>query len=640
MIITDISAKNVLKYTSLGLSELPRKGVIGIGGQNESGKSTVGETLCFALFGRTFSLGAQEIGKIIRWGETSCEVSCRFVLDNGAHYEIARYLDSDGNHSARLSLVGQQEDPIARGVAPVDDAVYDLIGYDFDEFVDSFYLAQREITTPHPHSHTVKAMAGVAALEYVAGEIAEEVDEGLAAITDTESDIADLDGQIGELAIKDGEVARLEIERGEALEQVDTLTRAAGALERASRDYEVTLPRLQKAQAGHRTNGLLAFVLLVLALLVAGSWVMLTRFTWHPFSEGLSRLLGEQVPGWSDASLPMVLVAAGVLVVLCLLVVLRRVALGRRASQLSLAGPALAARLDEGRTLQAEEAWSDEDSDALADGEVDVVAAEGAADGETDMEADPVSRAGTERLPEHRYRILRGRIAECRARAAEASEAVNAELAQLRGLVQAAEARASGLHQDIEVENHRRAHAAELREMSSQLEEKVTGLRHRIDLREMAQELLGGASRNMSHRFNHDLRALVGRTLPLFTDGRYEHLQIDDNLGVRVFSNEKRDYIGLDEVSSGTQRQIMLALRLALSQELINSTVLGGQFVFLDEPFAFFDDERTRTSLEVLPRLSDEIRQVWVCSQEFPEDASLDLRVVCAREYDRLDNRS
>jgi exonuclease SbcC len=105
-----------------------------------------------------------------------------------------------------------------------------------------------------------------------------------------------------------------------------------------------------------------------------------------------------------------------------------------------------------------------------------------------------------------------------------------------------------------------------------------------------------------------------------------------------VFSHEKRDYLDLDEISSGTQRQIMLALRLALAQELVNSAELGRQFVFLDEPFAFFDDQRTRTSLKVLPRLSDELSQVWVCSQELPEDAELARHIRCARERDAVIN--
>ena len=61
MIITHLSAENLLKYKKLELKNLPREGVITISGQNESGKSTIGETVCFALFGRTFSLADEEI---------------------------------------------------------------------------------------------------------------------------------------------------------------------------------------------------------------------------------------------------------------------------------------------------------------------------------------------------------------------------------------------------------------------------------------------------------------------------------------------------------------------------------------------------------------------------------------------------
>ena len=160
----------------------------------------------------------------------------------------------------------------------------------------------------------------------------------------------------------------------------------------------------------------------------------------------------------------------------------------------------------------------------------------------------------------------------------------------------------------------------------------MAGKERMIHLRELARELLDGATRQLSHRFNHDLRDLVGRTLPLFTEERYEHLQIDDELTVRVFSKEKRDFMDLEEISSGTQRQIMLAVRLALSQELVRSAVDGKQFVFLDEPFAFFDRERTMKSLQVLPGLSDEITQIWIVSQEFPEGQDFDRSVSCSRE--------
>ena len=159
---------------------------------------------------------------------------------------------------------------------------------------------------------------------------------------------------------------------------------------------------------------------------------------------------------------------------------------------------------------------------------------------------------------------------------------------------------------------------------------------HRIEIRELAGELLEGATRRISQRFNRNLRDLVARTLPLITENRYEHLQIGEDLSVRVFSSQKRDFIELDEISSGTQRQIMLAVRLALSQELVERTGRELQFLILDEPFAFFDEERARSSLAVLPELSEQIAQVWIIAQSFPRDSGFAVHLECARDIDRL----
>ena len=74
MILTSLRAENVLKYERLTLDRLPAQGLVAISGYNESGKSSIGETICFALFGRTFSLDPAHIAKIVRWGETRCTI--------------------------------------------------------------------------------------------------------------------------------------------------------------------------------------------------------------------------------------------------------------------------------------------------------------------------------------------------------------------------------------------------------------------------------------------------------------------------------------------------------------------------------------------------------------------------------------
>ena len=166
--------------------------------------------------------------------------------------------------------------------------------------------------------------------------------------------------------------------------------------------------------------------------------------------------------------------------------------------------------------------------------------------------------------------------------------------------------------------------------------EKQHDHERRAATRKLACDLLSGAASHITKRFNKELRDLVSVTLPPLTENRYEYLKIGDDLSVKAFSSEKRDFMDLDEISSGTQRQIMLSVRLALAQELINRAVKGKQFLFLDEPFAFFDNMRTRYALEVLPNLSDEIRQIWIVAQQFPEDMSFEKHVYCTRDYQSL----
>jgi hypothetical protein len=191
----------------------------------------------------------------------------------------------------------------------------------------------------------------------------------------------------------------------------------------------------------------------------------------------------------------------------------------------------------------------------------------------------------------------------------------------------------AGRDAQIAQEQERVRRHAELTAVAEGLRARGEALAHRLRVRDLATDLLAGAIHYISQRFNTEVRNLCADSLPKFTNGRYQHLQIDQDLRVKAFSNEKHDFMDLDEISSGTQRQIMLAVRLALSQKLVNSVIQGPQFVFLDEPFAFFDESRTASALAVLPQVSRDFTQIWVTSQTFPAASRFDLVVECnARE--------
>ncbi len=610
MIIRSLQAENFLKYQRLELADIPREGIIAISGPNESGKSSIGETLCFVLFGRSFSLSGDGLTKLIRWGSAHCSVTCDIEVE-GSGYRLVRYLDTDGVHNAQLIRDGDDA-PFVNGVDEVADALFDMLGFEYEEFIDSFYLAQREITKPHPHSYAVKSMAGIAVVEYVLDELAQEHRVHRSILDRHKAALADIDEELDELAFDKAHLPQLE----QALEEVSRREaegeRLLGDLKKAGLAYQEAVPRMKRAGRVRGNGAFLQLLILAFSLVSAGLWALLGEESVPP---GLSllRLLFIEWQGWVPQFGYAALGFAGLFVLL----VLRHWIAGLRIGMLRRRSQRLAAVLDELSTY----ARSKELNELLEQ------------EPEPGEEEDDYPRV---EFDEAALVTLRGRVGEHSATVEQIMEAVADFADWLRYVLNVQRREMNLLRLAIGDESGRQQQFDSLQTQRQPLLRQIAEQQDEVDLRDEGMQLLKGAGQHMSQRFNSDLRDLAGHTLPLFTEGRYEHLQIDENLNVRVFSSDKRDYMELEEISSGTQRQIMLAVRLALAQQVADTTVLDSQFAFLDEPFAFFDAERTRNSLKVLGNLSEEISQIWVVAQEFPEDLHYDRRIHCDRNAEIL----
>lgn len=627
MIINSVKASNVLKYASLNLQNIPERGLIAITGPNESGKSSIGETVCFALFGRTFSLDFDELTKIIRWDETHCSVELEFTPSDGKRYRLERFLDDAGNHSARLALAGAEAggEPLARGIEQVADRVYELIGYEFEEFIESFYLAQREITTPHPHSYAVKTMAGLVTLEYCAEACREDHQENLREIETRKGDQAKLQTELEELAIDPRLLAELQSEHDEVSRRMAESSGLIDRLDNASIDYQDALPKREKTLASRGRAGFWGFFALLLALLSGGSWYLLTMQPEQDLTLKLSDFLTTRLTFWQPQMVSWLLYAGVAFAFLFLLFMFRRNLLAGQSKGMEPVAQELSALLDELPDIDAV-APATENGDDMAQSDDSEPAQTQAPPAETPSEA--VDRAARGRLSQ--------RISDWQATTLEVRDGVGEEQQLLRQAMDEAAQRKSELDQAIALERARIDKTEQLRSMQEELRERIGERERHIEVCNLADQLIQGTTREVSYQFNRKLRGLVSKTLPLFTENRYEHLQIEDDLSVRAFSSEKRDFMDLDEISSGTQRQIMLAVRLALSQELVGRTVKGSQFLFLDEPFAFFDERRTRSALTVLPTLSEELNQIWIIGQDFAEDLRFDRHIRCERGRDSI----
>lgn len=621
MIIRSLWAENLLKYRTLRLDELPEQGVIGISGDNETGKSAIGEIICFALFGRTYSLRADELRKLVRWGAIQGRVSLRFRV-KGQDLEISRHLDRGGEQSARLVLSDQRQETLVRGLESVNERMEDLLGCDFGEYIETFYLAQREITTPHPHSPAVRAMAGVVPLECCAAELRAEIDRDQESVGLCEERIDAIKEEVTLLRPERLHVGRIERELEEKAQQEHELAGQVENLAAAADAYCTASCGLRSHAFRRGLASLLQLLLLVLLTVLAAVWALLRYqpqlWPWPLVRERLEGLFtASGMP--LEASLVYAVIAVGGLLLLVWLWILAlNVGMKRRRTR----GRRLAAELRQVDDLQPVMGQTDSQIDKTAPISDDM-----------SVEAPAL----VDKPDSERRTRLAERVLSLMATPEDVRSAARHEIAWMERSRDVLDRQRKILERTLEDARQDRDEEQHCQFKSDELAQQLGVCRSRVETRRLACELLEGAAQHMADRFSDHLRNLVSRNLPEFTDGRYEYLQVGDGLKVRVYSKEKRSFLDLEEISSGTQRQITLALRLALAQEQVAQVAGGRQFAFLDEPFAFFDDTRMRGALRLLPELSDVITQHWVVAQRFPRDEFLALEIPCASDADRLE---
>ena len=121
---------------------------------------------------------------------------------------------------------------------------------------------------------------------------------------------------------------------------------------------------------------------------------------------------------------------------------------------------------------------------------------------------------------------------------------------------------------------------------------------------ELIIENLGEARLTTIQELKKELQDFISEYIGEVTDGRYHKVEVGDDLSLRLFSQEKNEFIVPSGVlSQGTLDQIYLVARFALLK--IFSHANHRPFVILDDPFHSFDakrKERTRVIVEELSK--------------------------------------
>jgi len=120
----------------------------------------------------------------------------------------------------------------------------------------------------------------------------------------------------------------------------------------------------------------------------------------------------------------------------------------------------------------------------------------------------------------------------------------------------------------------------------------------------IAQEALTQANRNLQRRFAPRITCRAREFLREMTGGRYDRLNMGEDLGLAVATEEDDTLRSSQWRSDGTVDQLYLALRLAVAEELTPESPL-----ILDDALVRFDDDRLAAALRLLKQQAEN-RQV------------------------------
>ncbi len=628
MLINSLLVKNFRKYHKLEITDIPKQGVITVAGSNESGKTSIGEAICFALFGRTFFLDSDNLHKIICWGRDVTDVTLRFSVSEDEHYCINRTLDRNGTHTVSLRK------EVAEGISDlsqlnldtedkVSSALTKILGFDYDAFSNSFYLVQRELTTPEPKSNTIKQMAGIADYSSITDEFEQSIIENQTKIDKLAPDIKSTSENLEAINLDETwlpELVDAELTLGEEQQRREALI---GHLDKNEAEYTDNIKSYHSIKRSRGFWSLLSILTFPIAIISWMFWGLFISRQDIYETIGINLFGLDELPRIISYTKDFMLPIAIISTVLFLISLLLKQKANRNLALLRQDAEQMSLSMREGHrfiTTQVETLLPERVVQLFNERRKE----------QSTLLIIP---------PREQFSNLSQLIEDMPTYSAKTEE-VNKAITLLSNSLKTQDIEivdlSRSLIDDVEQERLRSDDAGSLRSTLKVLERASNKHQRDTDVKNVAIKMLQRAASDSIKLFNKNISEISAAALPLFTEDRYSEIRISDELSVQVYSDEKKDYMDFDEISSGTQRQIMLALRMAMSEELSKNTGNEQQFIFLDEPFAFFDQARKRSTLKALPKVSNIITQIWVVAQEFPEDVEVKKVINCPEDSAEL----
>ena len=127
-------------------------------------------------------------------------------------------------------------------------------------------------------------------------------------------------------------------------------------------------------------------------------------------------------------------------------------------------------------------------------------------------------------------------------------ESIATEIGRHQRIIEESQERIGELNGEKETIRQREREIQELRDQVDTLATQTVRHQEHIETLKLGQHLLSETCRNIYNHFNQVLSKYTGKVMPKLTDNRYKQMQIADDLGVRVSSQENNDFGELEEL--------------------------------------------------------------------------------------------
>lgn len=648
--------------------EFPAEGVIGLVGQNESGKSSILEAIQWALYGARATRGTM---KGIRWNRAPARKTAGVELAfevGGKPYTIQR-----GESDARVYEDGQGE-PIAAGIAAVDDFVPRLIGMSLPEFRATFLCEQKDLGR-------LQSMGGTERRQFMLSVLGiGQIDEALKACRSRKNSLATeaaaIQTGLGEREPLAAEVAEARDTRETASASLhESKTRLADveAEKAAAVEAWSALEAVREGIRKIRQNRALAVQEQTRAREEAGrvrseiQKLGPIRFdperlslTEAQFAE-LEDRLRVLVEGRHDAihEARVASQTAGARLDETGTEIRRLEALGTEGRcptcTQKLDAEHLEAVLARLREQHAEHLNVRQEADRRIRGVGDPSDGELALRAERDALAGQIEELRNRKAGAARLEGLESDLVRLLEQTAEAAEARIAELdTAAEGLAFDEDAYGAAVARRDETAraegDARTALArfeAEARAATDRLQraeraladydvraEKLRDIAAELDTHKRADVRLTEFRAAMASGIGPELEELASGFVSILTDGRHEGMLLDDDFNARLLEGG----IETEVVSGGTEDIAAIALRLAISQMIAERAGHPLSLLVLDEPFGSLDAVRRESVLTLIRRLSSVFQQVILITHIEEAREAVDYAIEV--EFDEREGRS